>query len=263
MQKYSGHIIGTTACLGGELGTLVSDMQKCEAVNDMNNAQIYHNQIIDFILMCKEIFNEDFYLECAPAASKDQILVNQRLLKISEAFNLKMCIGSDAHYLTKDDRYVHKAYLNSKNGEREIDSFYEYTYLMSAEEARENLKASFSDDVIDWIFSCSLDMKNSIQDYSLFQYQAITEVPVKDYPREAWWGVNNDYADEMNNYPTLKSMFTSDNQQERYWVNQCWESLEKKTGKIWIDNLEYINRLEEEAKTKRIIGEKLHTNMFA
>ena len=29
-----------------------------------------------------------------------------------------MVIGSDAHYLKKEDRYVHKAYLNSKDGER-------------------------------------------------------------------------------------------------------------------------------------------------
>ena len=83
-----------------------------------------------------------------------------------------------------------------------------------------------------------------------------------DYSKNAWWGVNNDYADEMNNYPILKSLFTSDNIQERYWINECWKSLESKKG-LWIDNLDYVARLEEEARVKRIIGEKLQTCMFA
>ena len=43
-----------------------------------------------------------------------------------------MVVGTDAHYLTKEDRPIHKAYLNSKEGDREVDSFYEFTYLMDS-----------------------------------------------------------------------------------------------------------------------------------
>mgnify|MGYP003297822842 CR=1 FL=1 len=62
-----------------------------------------------------------------------------------------MVIGTDAHYLTEKDRMVHKAYLNSKDGDREVDSFYEYAHLFTEQECREALRKSFDDDVIiDW-----------------------------------------------------------------------------------------------------------------
>ena len=57
-----------------------------------------------------------------------------------------MVIGTDAHYLTKEDRVIHKAYLNSKEGDREVDSFYEFTYVMEFDEALELLSQSFDGD---------------------------------------------------------------------------------------------------------------------
>ena len=46
---------------------------------------------------------------------------------------------TDAHYLRPENRLIHKAYLNAKDGEREIDSFYEFAYLMDSNEAKELL----------------------------------------------------------------------------------------------------------------------------
>ena len=34
MQKYKGHIIATTACIGGELGTNLLNYSNCKKVND-------------------------------------------------------------------------------------------------------------------------------------------------------------------------------------------------------------------------------------
>ena len=249
MAKARGHILGTSACIGSELGTAILN-------NDDETARA-------FIEYCIETFGkDDFYIECASSAQKDQITVNQALLSYAQEYRLKMSIGSDAHYLTADERFIHKAYLNSKGGEREVDAFYEYTYLKSEDETRELLRKSFDDYIIDWIFNCSEEMRKSIQPFSLFRKQKITEIEVKDYPKSAWWGVNNPDADEMSNYPILKSLFTSDNIQERYWVNQCWEGLEAK-GLHWSDHLDYVAELEEEARVKRVIGEKLETCMFA
>ena len=61
-------------------------------------------------------------------------------------------------------------------------------------------------------------------------------------------------------YPILKSLFESEEPQERYWVNECWNSLR---AKKLLDNELYIERLEEEARVKRVIGEKLETCVFA
>ena len=56
-----------------------------------------------------------------------------------------MVVGTDAHYLTKDDRFVHKSYLNSKGGEREVDDFYEYAYLQDENDIIANLTPSIVD----------------------------------------------------------------------------------------------------------------------
>lgn len=255
-SRFRGHLIATTACLGGELGTAVLNLIDCENALDTINAQRYHNQIAVFLEYCLDLFGDDFYIEVAPAKSKDQIAANKRFVKIAEAFGIRMCVGSDSHYLRKEDRYVHKAYLTSKPGEREVDSFYEYCYLMDEQEIRENLRAGLSDEVIDQIFRNSMEIAKKIEFYDLSHSQQVTEVPVKDYPK------NNRMAAEVKEYPTLAQMFVSNNIQERYWVNQCFEGLEQKIGE-WDKHLDYVARLEEEADTKRIIGEKLNTNMFA
>ena len=255
MARFKGHIIATSACIGGELGTSILNLTKAEHSEDSLEVRKYHQQIVNFMTYCIDVFGEDdFYIECAPANNADQIIANKRMLNISEAFDVKMCIGTDAHYLTKEDRYVHKAYLNSKGGEREVDSFYEFTYLMDEQETRELLSYSYDDDVIDWIFKCSNELKDKIQFYSLEKHQSIPEVEVIDYKKGY---VPYQWQDK---YPTLSSLIWSDNIQERYWVNECIIALQEKG---LFDNPRYLERLEEEARVKRVIGEKLDTCMFA
>ena len=261
VNKYPNSLIATTACLGGELSILTLNMINAEATNDEYTKQSCHNRIVEFIQFCQKLFGEDFYIECAPGCSREQILVNKRLVSIAKCFNIKMVIGTDAHYLKKEDRFVHKAYLTSKPGDREVDDFYEYSYLQSEDEIKENMQKSIPYEV-EQMFKNSMEIYNKIENYSLGHKQTIPKVEVKDYPKSSWWGVNNSDADEMSNYPILKSMFTSDDKVERYWVNQCWESLEKIKGS-WHDNLDYVARLEEEADIKRTISEKLETNMFS
>ena len=209
-----------------------------------------HNNIIDFILWCKKLFKKDFYIECAPGCSKDQIIVNQRLCSIAQAFDVKMVIGSDAHFLKKEDRYVHKSYLNSKGGEREVDEFYEYAYLQSDEQEIEHLsKSNFDKLFVQEMWNNSHEIYDKIENYSLAHKQTIPHVEVKDYPK----------IDKMKSYPVLNSMFNSDDKIERYWVNECINKLEE----INKNEDKYLNRLEEEADIKRTISEKLETNMFA
>ena len=251
MKKYPGTLIATTACLGGELSVNTLNLINAEATGDKNGAEIAHNNIVNFMLWCKEIFKDDFYVECAPGASRDQILVNKRLVSIAQAFGLKMVIGSDAHYLKKEDRYVHKAYLNSKGGEREVDEFYEFAYLQTNEEIIENLKKSdFSEDYIMQMFDNSYGIFEKIENYSLAHKQTIPKVSVPDYPKKSF---------DKEHYPILASMFESDDKVNRYWVNKCVDKLEK----LDLYNDIYLSRLEEEADIKQTISEKLETNMFS
>lgn len=253
MSRYKGHVIATTACMGGELSTLALEKYNLEIVGQ--SSQHIAQKMLDFSLFCKDIFNDDFYIECAPSRFEDQIAVNKTLMRFAKAVGIKMVVGTDAHYLTAADRPIHKAYLNSKEGDREVDDFYEFSHLMTSDEIFELLGLCYDKEDIENILNNTVEIQNKISHYSLFHKQSISEVEVKDYPKF-------ELTDERKKCPTLKSMFMSDNIQERYWVNQCFEALENK-GINWKNNFEYVERLEEEADTKRTIGEKLETNMFA
>ena len=252
-SKYPNSLIASTACLAGELSAQTLLLIEAEKLGDKMGAENAHNDIVNFILFCKRIFGKDFYIECAPGCSKEQIAVNRRLLSISKCFEVPMVVGSDSHYLKKEDRYIHKAFLNSKEGEREVDAFYEYSYLQSNEEIIEHLQRSSYDELyVNEMFKNSQEIYDKIENYSLFHTQQIPKVDVKDYPK-------TQFVDK--NYPTLASLFNSDNKVERYWVNQCFEGMQEKNIN-WVDHPEYLRRLEEEATTKRTIGSKLNTNMF-
>ena len=256
MQRYKGHVIATSACIGGELSTNVLLMKKSEEIDDMEGRRFYYNNIVDFIEYCLDIFGDDFYIECAPSTVSDQILVNKTLQRISEVYNIKMTVGTDSHYLEAKDRFVHKTYLNSKNGDREVDSFYEFSRLMDPTECRTLLKYSFDDEFITTIFNNSNELMKKIEFFSLEQHQDIPRVEVKDYPKiTPTWDKHID-----DEYPTLRALYNSDDVQERYWINECANALSK-IGKN--QDKRYWDRLEEEARVKKIIGEKLNTCMFA
>ena len=249
VNKYPGTLIATTACIGGQLSSQVLNLIKAEKHEDAAGVAYAHTDIVKFVLWCKKLFGDDFYIECAPGQSNEQIAVNRRLKSVAAAFKCKMVLGSDAHYLKKEDRYVHKAYLNSKGGEREVDAFYEYAYLQDENDIKENIAPSELD--YDELVNNSYEIYNKIENYSIAHKQTIPKVEVTEYSR------GNRAGDDK--YPVLKSMLWSTDKYERYWVNQCVGKLEEK-GLL---NDEYLSRLEEEADIKRTISEKLETNMFS
>ena len=251
VKKYPGHLIATSACIGGELSSNALLMHQALEVNDVASAKIFEENINNFMSFVTELFGEDFYIECAPSSGEDQINVNKELFKISQKWGVKMTVGTDAHYLTAADRPVHKAYLNSKEGEREVDTFYQFTYLMDSDELENLLRLSFSTDTINWILANSIEIQEKIKFYSLFHKQDIPYVEVKNYDKG-----NFDFLPDK--YPHLQEMLVSDDEQNRYWINECLIKLDEIDK--WEDK--YLEELEEEARVKSIISEKLETNMF-
>ena len=258
IEKYGkGHLIATTACIGGELSSNVLGLCEAEKLSAQNQIKEYSEKIIAFMNFCQEMFGEDFYIECAPSTMQDQMMVNSRLYKISKAFNVKMVVGTDAHYLTAADRPVHKAYLNAKDGEREVDDFYAYAYLMDSDEVTRLLEPCFPEGVVDEILDNTLEVQNKIEYYSLFHKQDIPRVEVKEYPKEDFSKIA-DGEEFIKKYPHLAAMYNDDDVQNRYWVNECCNKLVE-LGKY---NDTYLSELEEEARVKSVISEKLDTNMF-
>lgn len=259
VNKYKGHLIATTACIGGELPKLLLARNSLKMAN-LNTNEV-DEKINNFITFCINTFGQDnFFIECAPSTANDQILANRLLAAISKEYNIKLVVATDSHYLSKETRFAHKAYLNSKDGEREVDTFYEFARLMDEEEVKELLHHSFpyeekigeEKDFVDIILENTEYVRQQITYYSLAQNQHIPTVNLPEYPAYVQVG--------LEKYPTLNKLFTSTDNQERYWINECWKALIEKN---LINNEEYIARLETEADVIDFIGHKLGTCLFA
>jgi len=252
MSKYRGHVIATSACIGGELSSNALLMAQAESVNDMKSAQVYYDNIVNFIDYCISVFGEDFYIECAPSTFDDQIMVNRKLKRIAKAYDIPMVVGTDAHYLTAKERPIHKAYLTSKEGEREVDSFYAFAHLMDYDECEELLNLAFED--VEWtdlVIDNTKKIQEQIEYYDLSKKQQIPKVELPNILKFA--------IPEPEKYPVLASLANSDENQERYWINECMGELYNKD----LNKQEYWERLEIEADVIKYIGEKLDDCLFA
>ena len=252
MTRYKGHIMGTTACMGGELSKLIVEYQILKEMNQPNQEVFYKMQ--DFIQFCMRVFGpDDFYIECAPSTMKDQIMVNRCLGEMAQLYGLNLVPGTDSHYLSPETRFAHKAYLNSKGGDREVDSFYEFARLMDEKEVRELLLHSFEETTVDIMMHMTEDMRQKIEWYSLERPQ---QIPVVEVPKRKFlgWSIDSYY------FPTLDYINQKGNEQEQYWLDCCFEALlSKGIG----EKFEYIERLEIEADVIRYIGDRLGTCLFA
>ena len=253
INKYGqGHIYASTACIGGYIGQQILALKEAEIIGNIKGRKEAHDNIVNFILWCINTFGENnFALEVQPGISEEQLIVNNFMPTLAKVFNLPVCLTSDAHFLKKTDRLIHKAFLNSKEAEREVDSFYQSCWLHSQEE---NLEA-LTNTNLDYEQMCqnSIDIMKRIEDYSLLRNQEVPTANVPYFPKE---DVN---SHKFASYPTLDKLSHSDNDQERAWINLCYNELQEKE----LINDAYMSRLEEEADTQQSIGEQLNTCIFA
>lgn len=254
VKKYPNTLIATSACLGGELPHLVAKLVDAEkkrlSEEEILNIKL---EIVEFLRYCVDLFGDDFYIEIAAADSKDQKIFNQRIKSIAKSQGIKIVIGSDAHYLTANERELHKAYLNSKEGEREVDNFYYFAHMMDNEEAYGYISDIYSEEDFKEFCENSMEIYNKIEGYDIFRNPIIPEVKVipKECPVSLEWV-------EKYTYPVLYNLVISNNTQEKYWVSECLNALVNKN--LW--NRKYLERLEIEAKVIKTIGEKLGDCLF-
>ena len=163
--QNKGNVIGSTACLGG---FLARKLLKWRALPATEQPQFYE-KIENWLITINNLFGQDnFYLEMQPSANEEQIFVNNELLKLSNKLNIKYINTTDSHYLTKNDASIHEAFLKSQDGEREVASFYETTYLMGDNEIR-NYFSYLTEDELQKAYQSIIDIKNQCEDYSLLK----------------------------------------------------------------------------------------------
>lgn len=159
----SGHLIASTACIGGSLGRLLLLYKETKEHK-------YFDLSISWIKRMQNIFGEDnFFLEMQPSHGEEQIFVNNQILNLSKITNAKYIITTDAHYLKKEDAKAHSAFLKAQDVEREVDSFYATTYLMSEEEIHSYMDEYLGHEAVE------VGLNNTMLIYDMVEYYDLTK----------------------------------------------------------------------------------------
>ena len=173
-----GHVIGCTACLGGCLPT--------QLLRNKESGAPSMDLIKRWITQMQGIFGkEDFYFEMQPSFNKEQIYVNKKIVELGAELGIKYIITNDAHYLKKEDRQIHKAFLNSQQGDREVDDFYATTYLMSDEEIRHYMEKELGEEALQAAYRTINEIRDKCEDYSLLKELKIPRLNWKEYVTDA------------------------------------------------------------------------------
>lgn len=210
-----GHVIGTTACLGGALPTQILRAQANPSLWD---------KIDIWIRQMQQIFGEgNFYFEMQPSNNKEQVLVNKKLLEYSAQYGIPYIITTDSHYLAKEDRFIHKAYLNAQNGDREVDDFYAATYMMGTEEL-ESFFPYLSKEQLQVAYNNINEIADKCEDFSLTKSLKIPSLIWRetiDYSVE--------YPEWVKRMPTLEKFINSEFESDRYLVNAVISGIKNHT----------------------------------
>lgn len=205
--KNPGHVIGSTACLGGVIPSQIMKAKNDDSLNP---------KIENWLTKMNEVFGGNLYLELQPSESKEQTYVNRKLIELSNKLHIPYIITTDTHYLTKEDRIVHKAYLNAQNGDREVDDFYATTYLMDTEELKSHL--DLSDTECEIAFQNIENIANSIESYSIRKPLRIPDLPWKEHNYE----LTSDWVEKI---PYLKTFNESDYKGDKELVRAVLEGI--------------------------------------
>lgn len=215
--KNPGNVIGSTACLGGFLGTKI--LQYRELNEDIN----FRNQIKNWLILMQNIFGyANFYLEMQPSNNDEQIYVNQEILKLSKELSIPYIITLDSHYTKKEDAKIHKAYLNSQDGDREVESFYATTYLMDTKEL-ETFFPYMSELELQKAYYNILEIKNMCEDFTLLKPLKIPSLKWKKPKKEFSIFEYDEYFQKI---PYLKTFYESDFEGDKRMVDLIIEKLQ-------------------------------------
>lgn len=213
MANYKGDIIGSSACLGGALPHRLLQFQDLERANPKDYEKIWQS-CKDWIAYMNEIFGEGyFFLELQPSHMMEQIYVNHKLIQLSEETGTPYIITTDAHYLKKEDRQIHKIFLESQEGDREVDDFYSTTYIMSEDEIHEYMDEYYGYDVV------QKGLDNTMLIYEKAEYYKLTkDLDIPYIPLNTSEPNKELYEKFKNQIPLLSEFYHSEYDCDRHLV---------------------------------------------
>lgn len=199
IRNNPNKLIGSSACLGSEssIHILNGDFDKAKS----------------FLKWCSELFGEgNFFLEMQPAVGGEQRIVNEKLIEFSRELGLDLIITSDVHYVRPEDADIHAAFLNAKQGDREVAEFYSNTYLHSNQEIYDKLDY-LDKSTIDKAIENTLKIGEMIEEYTI---EGETIIPRTTLPE---FTLRHLFQQGYEKYSYIEKMANSDNEQDRYLIH--------------------------------------------
>ena len=228
-EVQGGHMICSTACLGGYVARTVGHILELDRYDNMSefdqmfvdtryNKEYYLDKLNNHLRGMEELFGKgNFFIELQPndeEYGKEQIAFNKYMIEHYWG-QYPFIFTTDSHYLKEDEREIHKAFLNSKSSsDREVDDFYHKAYMMSQEEIR-SLMPYVSDEQFNEMVENTRRIKEMCQFYELEQKPKLATV---EY--EHW----NEYEEDLfifhevdkETYPNFYDYLHSENKADNY-----------------------------------------------
>lgn len=211
VKENPGHLIASSACLGSEVNIHLLAMKEHQELSDKEKETYHLNKAIGFLKWCHGVFGDDFYVELQPAFSDEQIFCNKWLIKLANKLNLKTIITTDSHFLSPDDRIVHRAFLNSKDAEREVDSFYEAAFMQSLDDIYERLNY-LDPPIVEQSLINTIEIGNKIEEYTIIKPTVIPKIELPEFQLRGL------FRSIYDKYEFINKMAHAENPQDRYIV---------------------------------------------
>ena len=238
-----GHLLASTACIGGELAKSFFNKDK--------------QQLTSFVNWCVSTFGEEnFAVEIQPSDNPEQISFNKWAKDYAWRHGLKCISTCDVHYLKKEHHDIHKAFLTSREADRgESEDFYATTYMMSTEEKR-GYMPYFSDEDYEQIVN---DGWEFVKDVDFIDMRHITIIPERSL-KGLDCQVRHIFKDWYDKYPYIKNFAYSKYDQDTYFLRMVEDGFISKKQEFNDTN---IGRIAWELEQLWLISDKLGARMSA
>lgn len=223
LKKYKGHLVGSSACLGGMVARMILENKD---IIDETDKYTDWLDIQEWVCIMQDWFGEGyFFLEMQPNPNEEQVYVNKQILKLSKETGIPYIITLDVHYPRKEDRGIHKAFLNAANGDREVDSFYETTYIMPESEIHDYMDESLGYKAV------QLGLDNTMLIYDKVQYYSLKkDLDIPYIPFDLTEPDEQLFIKYKDNIPLLSEFYYSEYPSDRHMVRELLRSIDGKNS---------------------------------
>ncbi len=209
-----GNLVASTACIGGTLGRML-------LLYKDTGEEKYWKSCIAWINRMNNLFGkENFFLEMQPSNDENQVYINDKITVLSSITGNNFIVTTDSHFTHKEDKRAHEIFLKAQNIEREVDSFYATTYVMSEEEIHSYMDKYLGYDVVQKAIDNTMLVYDMCEYYDLTKPLHIPYLPLNTQePKKT--------SEFYEKVPLLKELSESEYDSDRHLVRELVKAMEK------------------------------------